>query len=335
MTTIKDWDDCIADWYNNNMVIKGPMASFGSMEELLSFEYLPEPYYGDYRNCIIPVININPGSGSNNEDVKNWNYAHNPKGIWSHCSSPHISCGGPRAGQLINDFAYVYKCKYSDWQKDYSPFVAPPCVPGVNWWKNNRNEYINRVLELYDAFKKGTEVSALSEKDEDAKNTFVGLTPYALELCPLHSKSAPNFKKSLINTFIDNTIAPACVSLKYSKIPFGLGFSAKVCNVLLNSGHFVECKRWENGYEIAGTSKREIISWPQKGGKPINRTYVLLKGKSGEKVEFNGEEIEFNNQCPYFLITWQSGSFIKLTHQVMLDFEEVDEFIVNEIAKIV
>lgn len=339
MTTIKQWDDCIECWYNNYKDISEflvePIAQFGSMITP-RLEYLPEPYYGDYHNCMAPVININPGLGSSDDVNKDWNYRNNPKGIWIHRSAPYTSCDGsckPLAGQLLYDFEHKYGCKYSEWQKEYSPFVAPPCVPGVDWWKKNRNEYINRVADLYLAAKSGTAVKPLPQEEKDAANTFdKDLTPFALELCPLHSQTAPKFDGFPNATLVDNTIAPACISLKYSKIPFGLGFGAKVYQVLLDSGLFVECKKWENGCEVAGTSKTPIKGWPLANGKPINRTYALLKGICGKKVEFNGEELKFNDQCPYFLVTWCQGAFIKFTHQSMCDFDAVDQYIVDQIA---
>ncbi len=351
MTTIKDWDDCIAHWYKKSKSLIGPLAEFSKMMNSLLVEYIPEPYYGDYKNCITPVININPGSGCN-EDPKNWNYRNNPNATWIFCSVPPASCRSLCAGQLLYDLEHVYSCKYSAWQKYYSPLVAHPCVPGVDWWKNNRNEYINRIVELYCAAKIGTTVSRLPKAVKNANNTFSkDFTPFALELCPLHSKKAPNFnQKSFIPTYIDNTIAPACISLKYSKIPFGLGFGAKVYHALLDSRLFDECIRWENGYEIVGTSQNKISGWPLNYGKPINRTYSLLKGKCGEKVNFNNEEFEFkdeeikfnkeeikfsNDKCPYFLITWHQASFIKITHQCMLNFDAVDNYIVGQIAQII
>lgn len=329
--TIKDWDDCISFWYHNyvpsSVFLIGSMAPYGSMTAL-SFDYLPEPYYGDYKNCIAPVININPGLDEMEDVCKDWNKRTNPTGSWSHPACG--SCNGsgsckPGDGQLVYDFDHKYHCKYSEWQKYYSPFVAPPCVPGVIWWKKNRNEYINRVVELYGAFKSDKGVPALPEKEEDAKNTFKGRTPYALELCPLHSKSAPSLSEDFIATFIDNTIAPACVSLKYSTIPFGLGFGKKVYDVLVDSKLFVECKRWENGYD--GATKSPIPGWPSGTKGKIHRTYALLKGKCGETVEFNGEEITFDKEGPYFLVTWYQGGY-SFTHQSMLNFDAVDRYVV-------
>ncbi len=321
MTTIKQWDDCIENWYVTKMVLSGLMKPFGGMTAL-SGEYLPEPYYGDYMKCVAPVININPGLSSPVDYIKNW-----------------YNRSIPVTGRLIYDFEHKYGCKYSEWQKEYSPFVAPSFVPGVDWWKKNRNEYINRVADLYLAAKSGTAVKPLPQEEKDAANTFdKDLTPFALELCPLHSKTTKGLslnKKSLTPTYIDNVIAPACISLKYSKIPFGLGYGAKVYHALMDSGFFVECKRWENGCEVAGTSKTPIKGWPLASGKPINRTYALLKGICGKKVEFNGEELKFNDQCPYFLVTWCQGAFIKFTHQSMCDFDAVDQYIVNQIAPLV
>ena len=343
---IKIWDDCIEHWYKNSMTLTGPLAPFGGMPRLMSKlapEYLPEPYYGNPEQCIAPVININPGSSCPNEDSKNWNYRYNPKSIWSKSSVLG-------QGQLIFDFEHKHNCKYSDWQKDYSPFVAPSQVPGVDWWKNNRNEYINRIVDLYRAANSCTVVKDLPAanvfgSDSDLtpfalENSSSALTPFALELCPLHSIAAPNFNlKGLIRTYIGNVIEPACESLKYSKnfgIPFGLGFGAKVRDVMCNSGVFSECKRWKDGYEynvVGGKLNKvgPINGWPVKPGtgEPKNRTYALLKGN------FEDPEIGFKDHHPYFLITWYQGYYIKITHQLMLDFKDVDKYIIDQITPMV
>lgn len=314
MTTIAQWDDCIEQWYRNSMALTGPIAPFSSMKALSS-EYLPEPYYGDYQNCLVPVININPGRCCANEDSKNWDYRNDPV-----------------LGKLLYDFEHNHNYKYFEWQKVYSPFVNRSVPGSKDWWEPYRNEYINRVIELYQAAKNSTDVKPLPEKGP-GNNVFHGITPFALELCPLHSKTTRglNFKfKGLKNTYIDNVIEPACESLKYSKIPFGLGFGRKVYDALLASGRFVECKRWQNGWEYdnAGKPTKEITVWPKKNGKRINRTYAL--------VEWNeNAEIGLNDHHPYFLVTWHQGSFIKITHTVMVNFAAVDEYIVRQIAQII
>ena len=317
MTTLAQWDDCIDQWYRSSMAhtrpmaLTGPIAPFSSMEEL-SYEYLPEPYYGDYRKCLAPVININPGRCCANEDSKNWDYRNDPV-----------------LGKLLYDFGHNHNCKYSEWQKVYSPFVNR-FVPGSkDWWEPYRNEYINRVIELYQAAKNSTDVKQLPAEGP-GNNVFHGITPFALELCPLHSEniSGLNFNfKGHKQTYIENVIEPACESLKYSKIPFGLGFGRKVYDALCVSGLFVECKRWENGLDVK-TSK-EITGWPQKNRRPINRTYALLKGN------YEDAGIGLNDHHPYFLVTWHQGSFIKITHTVMVNFAAVDEHIVRQIAQII
>lgn len=321
MTTIAQWDDCIEQWYRNSMALTGPIAPFSSMKALSS-EYLPEPYYGDYQNCLVPVININPGRCCANEDSKNWNYRKDPNGSWDKCSTPG-------KGQLLYDFEHNHNYKYSEWQKVYSPFVNR-FVPGSkDWWEPYRNEYINRVIEVYQAAKNSTDVKPLPEKGP-GNNVFHGITPFALELCPLHSKttSGLNFDfKGLKHTYINNVIEPACESLKHSKIPFGLGFGRKVYDALCASGLFVECKKWQNGLDVK-TSK-EITGWPQKNRRPINRTYALLKGN------YEDAGIGLNDHHPYFLVTWHQGSFIQITHTVMVNFDAVDEYIVRQIAQII
>lgn len=289
---LKDWDDCIASWYKNNLKLTGRMEKFKNLSGL-AMEYLPEPYYGDPENCSAVVININPGSSSPLEQVKKWENPQNPN------------------NELIFDYANRYQLKYSDFQSAYSPFVAPSWVPGVTWWANNRNMYIERIVNLY-------------RKEKNLKES--NRKPFALELCPLHSATTNGLKytkRDYFETYKKNVFIPAAQCLKSADIPFGLCFASSIGYVMKmgrkNDKMFDVLNEWDH--------KSGIPGWPtDSNGNPLaGRKYAFLKGV-GAGVEGS-----------YFLNTWNSKSraIIKLTTKVNADYAAVDEFIVKEIAKII
>lgn len=298
---LNDWDDSIKYWDLHGTALSGLLSPFAGLvrSSKLSPDYLPEPYYGNPDNCSAVVLNINPGSSSSNEATK----------LWNNRSS--------QAHKLIFDFTNHYSSNYSTFQKDYSPFVAPNWVPGVQWWKDNRNDFINRVVQLYHKHK-GTSFNPTN-------------TPFAMELCPLHSSDVNGinfFLKGLRTNYMTNVISPAANIINNSNVPFGLGFASSICTLLQKPecGSFQIVRTWKNGFDYSPSSSKKLIpKWPidKKGGLK-KRTYQLLcssafKESAGERV--------------YFLFTWdQSGSIIKITSNMMNDFASVDDYLIHEIA---
>lgn len=304
----KEWDQCIDDWFQNPSNLTGRLKSFQNVG--CSLCYLPEPYYGDPECCSAVVININPGSSSPDEHVKEWPNQNNPSDF------------------LIYDFAHKYSGNYFNFQKDYSPFVAPPTVPGVEWWRNNRNDFIRRIINLYNHFK---------NRSFDS-----GKVPFAMELCPLHSRTTAsiNFsKKCFRSVYLKNVFFPASFAILNSSIPFGLGFSSTLCKIMQTkeAGNFKIIYLWKNGVDL---NNRLIPNWPVDNvGYPKKRTYALLKSTD---LTYEGENIDNpsvkNQECPvcYFLITWdQSGSIIKIGDRMMKEYASVDEQVVKYISNLI
>ena len=300
---LNDWDDSIKCWDLHHTALSGLLSPFAGLvrSSKLTPDYLPEPYYGDPDNCSAVVLNINPGSSSSNEATKLWN-------------------NRSFANTLMYEFSNTFSSKYSDFQKVYSPFAAPNWVPGVQWWKDNRNDYIKRVVQLYHTHK-GT----LGK---------TGTTPFAMELCPLHSNNVQgiNFTlKGLRSIYMANVIAPAAIITKTSDIPFGLGFASSICNLLQKPecGGFQVVRTWKNGLDLVpSSSPKPIPNWPvDKNGGPKKRTYQLLRSAA-----FN----ECADDHVYFLFTWdQSGSIIKITTNMMNDYTSVDDYIIRGITTII
>ena len=93
----KEWDQCIDDWFQNPSNLTGRLKPFQNVG--CSLCYLPEPYYGDPECCSAVVININPGSSSPDEHVKEWPNQNNPSDF------------------LIYDFAHKYSGNYLTFRK--------------------------------------------------------------------------------------------------------------------------------------------------------------------------------------------------------------------------
>ena len=303
---LNDWDDSIKYWDLHSTALSGLLSPFAGLvrSSKLTPDYLPEPYYGDPDNCSAVVLNINPGSSSPNEVTKLWNYR-------------------SFVNTLMYEFSNTFSSKYSDFQKVYSPFAAPNWVPGVQWWKDNRNDFINKVVQLYNTYKGG-----LPNKSHQSHN------PFALELCPLHSSNVNGinfFLKGLRTNYMTNVISPAANIINNSDIPFGLGFASSICNLLQKPecGGFQVIRTWKNGLDYSPSSSTKLIpKWPiDKNGGLKKRTYQLLCSNAFK--ESVGERV-------YFLFTWdQSGSIIKITTNMMNDYASVDDYIMHEIATII
>lgn len=301
---LDEWDDAIRTWDLNSRALSGFLFPFSGMvnSSKLSSDFLPEPYYGDPDNCSAVVLNINPGSSSIHEATKLWY---------------HRSCS---KHTLIHDFVHRFNSTYSLFQPVYSPFVAPNWVPGVQWWKDYRNDFIERVVELYNN-NKGKTIRIAS--------------PFAMELCPLHSNdvSGINFsQKNLRSTYMSNVIIPAVHVIKTSSLPFGLGFSSAICNIFKSNGcgGFQVVKTWKDGEEfVPGGKITRISGWPiDKNGKLKKRTYQLIRSDAFKSIGFD--------TGVYFLFTWnQTGSIIRITPAMMNDYANVDDTIIRDISVIV
>ncbi len=286
-----EWDKEIRNWTANPYVLKGRrMAAFQGLPDL-RYEYIPEPYYGDPDSCSAVVININPGCSTPVEFTKS-------------IINVNMPC------TMMYDFCHVINRVYSRFQKKYNPFTCDySIVPGVDWWRDNRVGYIEWLIK---------EVGML--KDQPIER--IDRTPFALELCPFHSKSALNFSwMKYQSTILRNVIEPAICGIHTSMLPFGLGFTKVLCNVLLGCG-FQIIRQWQSG----------------------NRTVVYMALTDADSditingVNISGIKVPAPAGCKFgkisrygFLITWQQGSMIKFTENVMKRDRVFDESILRDL----
>ena len=290
----EEWDKSISEWLFCSKSLTGPLSAFSQMAKSggLSNSHIPEPYYGDADNCSAVVVNINPGL-TDADIIKHWDYRTSPE------------------YRLIYDLSYMCSGKYSDWQMLYSPFVSGPWVPGVQWWANNRNDFIDKVVRLYNAAKGRPYISS--------KN------PFAIELCPLHSGDTRNVKlnsNGLRQYYKQSVFGPAEKVIQRSQIPFGIGFASLINTILQKLGYNNVLLYWKDGFDITnGQPGTSISSWPKSAkGKPLTRTYKLIQNE---------------REITYLLIWDHSGSIIKLTSSIMQQYSTIDDALIKQIAQII
>lgn len=140
--------------------------------------------------------------------------------------------------------------KFSDFAKSF------PCLekehPGFCFW-SQKNVWIQRLCGC----------------------GYEHLRPFAVELCPYHSKKwNGTFINKEVRTHIQTwVLEPAFAAVKKSQLPFALAIG-KGCYSELKKLGFAELDRWDS----------TISDWPTSiSDKPINRYFALL-GKDGTKV---------------------------------------------------
>ena len=63
-----EWDRIINEWFQNKQALSPLM----DQKNTLSIDHVPEPFYGNLDSSIV-IINLNPGTGLNNQDWSNQN----------------------------------------------------------------------------------------------------------------------------------------------------------------------------------------------------------------------------------------------------------------------
>lgn len=145
------------------------------------------------------------------------------------------------------------------------------------------------------------------EKTTNIKTT---LAPFAIELCPWHSKSWKDLKykedEYLKNYILTYVITPAIIAAKNAQIkfPICIGKSFEIILPLLG----FEIKKYWN--QDSG-----LKNWPTSKGRKMQRTYQLFK----------------NNKNEYILNIWAPGSN-KTPSQ---SFSDVEKFIISKIKDII
>ncbi len=306
---ISHYDDLIKDWrkdpsltlensfYYKNMPNNNTLIENGKVNGILEYTGMPEPYFGDPRDCSAVIVNLNPGQT-----------------IPTNCIT-QANCARSIVYELDT---YIKKGEeYSDMAVMF-PYLNPASSsysvmnPSVIWWQA-RNEWIKHIIK-----------SCGYEVDEDKR-------PFAIEICPWHSYKwvAPLWRNRnnqtaasrLQSDVKEYVIAPACEILKNknSVLPFGLIIGSGVFNALKQVDFTTKSRKKEPNWEIVQgmqwdsdiwKSSGYQSSWPNtKNKSPFPRSYALIT---------NGEE--------YFLCTWMDG-FNKIPE----DFEDIEVIICNKI----
>lgn len=138
----------------------------------------------------------------------------------------------------------IVKKGYSQFAKDFSIF--PQNAGGYIWWfgrkgNSGRNKWISRFT------------------GSDKK-------PFAIDLCPWHSKSwgKINFTAAVIKEINDKVLTPAFAAVKNSQLKFVIAIGKSYIDVLKSLG-FVDVKTYDKN--------SQLTSWPVG----VNRTYTLLR----------------------------------------------------------
>ena len=141
-----------------------------------------------------------------------------------------------------------------DYSKKAKEF--PLGASGCKWWfgangTEGRNAWINNLIG----------------NDEDLK-------PFALEICPLHSKSWGRLdydNRKLKDEIAKYVFAPAFEAVSKSKALFAIAIGKDFVKILKHFG-FKERLVWDQG------NHPQNMAWPKnKKGNPTDRTFVLLE----------------------------------------------------------
>lgn len=257
----------------------------------LFFDEIPEPYYIKIKddgstdiNCV--VIDLNPGMSAQYEHLK---------------YSVHRNIDKMTLSNYL--FGHSFSAhKYSEWQ-DAFHFTDPSAaginalhsdgwavtdLPGYDWWKTKRIEFISRLFTKINVFTKNNGTQCQISGDPK---------PFAVELCPFHSKEWKKSKSIVPNKCIMQQIEFATMALdicrKNQGLRFGIGFGEDVYDKMLQFG-FVEVNKYDNkNMNTQGLS----ALWPKdnKTGKDTNRSFVILEWPQGPS---------YSNR---FLVTYHSG----------------------------
>ncbi|MBR5076951.1 MAG: hypothetical protein IKX28_08110 [Bacteroidales bacterium] len=163
----------------------------------LSIDHLPEPFYGDMQSCSIVIINLNPGTGLNDQ-------------CWSKQD---------QQGLFVND---VKNQGYSKYAKGFPLLMGKGPVDSVNWWKP-RFAWINRILKH-----KGLDKT-------DKKPFAIELVPLHSE--SFNVSSAPKYVSNVRHNYPQIDIINAIeYAIQHSDAQMGLAIGKPICEVLIKNG---------------------------------------------------------------------------------------------------
>ncbi len=227
----------------------------------LQKEGMPEPYFGNWRGCSAVLININPG---NTNPINNIDNIHDKDNLIKK--------------YLMNESGKFLQYKNLAVEFPYLSDGVSAKNPARKWWEY-RKRWVDRIIATYE------DVEKIKERYDSEAN----VKPFAMELCPWHSKSWKRltYNDDVYSEVEKNVLKPAQEIVRNSRLPFALCIGKPICDVLKDilgrmTGYYYK----EFDFEDFGEQ------WPNnKKENPIDRTYAIIKT----------EDISF-------LCTWCSGS---------------------------
>lgn len=253
----------------------------------LNPKLIPEPYFGDPENCLLVIVNFNPGTGGVDENNNKANTQHIDNKDNSDTACGYIVDNGyysvAKSFPMLDDenISHTHKRskttieKYNKENEELSNILP---YPGYNWWHRKKGWF--DMIKTYFDFKHGK--------------------PFALELCGWHSKEWKNvvYSNDLLKKISDrlqNVIIKAihssdlkigiCVGAPFKKILEYMGYE----QIPLNKA--IELEDWVDKTENIKTYSDYFLSVTED--KETVRGYRL----------FRHEETK-----TYVVNTWQIGS---------------------------
>lgn len=275
------WDDFISSWFCNHEKYKTGDVYLDKMNIFLP-NLMPEPYLGNPNRgyCSIAILNLNPGY---NGDTDEYNQI---KSIFSGQDGMKYSDVALRFPYIQNQEGLSEECqKFQNFK-------------GTKWWKI-RYTWLNHLV-----------CASHINKDES-------LLPFALELCPWHSKNwdSKRFIEALENKelkdFVDkHVITPYIGAISNSLCGFG------VC-VGKSFGQLLSIFDFED-ITSSFPNKKLIQNEGIKLIKSKQRYYRIYKHKEQGTIVLN---------------TWHEGG----NHTPSIDFwpkeRDIIQYIVNELIQ--
>jgi len=170
------WDIVIRQWLAGE-VDEYQQAFFGNKGEFgLSFDDLPEPYWGDPQDSSFVIVNYNPGGGFNRDRHTYRDCAGCPKSIVTYVQQKGYSTLARESPLLMSEAEL--KEKDMSWVMEYD---------GWDWWQKKQH-WIEQI-----------ESAAAEAKGQKA--TVRKKPPFVFELCAWHSK---NFNDKCMNVLLND-----------------------------------------------------------------------------------------------------------------------------------
>lgn len=275
---IQFWDEFISSWFCNHEKYKTGDVYLDKMNIFLP-NLMPEPYLGNPNKgyCSIALLNFNPGYNGN--DVE---YSQIEDVVKKHENK-------------YSKVALLFPYKENIIEEDLLIFKS---FKGTRWWKS-RLSWVDQLI------------------NDTGKSNDNSLLPFALELCPWHSKNwdSKRFVKELDNVkfkdYVNNfVIQPYIKAISDSLCRFGVCVGKSFDKVLV-SFNFEDV--------TTGYSKDRIES-----GKGLK----LVEGKQRYYRIYKHKE-----QGTIVLNTWHEGG----NHTPSIDFwpkeRDIIQYIVNELIQ--